>query len=57
MQKRGRKPKAVKKEREAIYADPTLLAWLREQAELQQCTVSEFICSVLEKAKEQEGNS
>ncbi len=55
MVKRGRKPKAIKKEREAIYAAPELLAWAREKAEEHKCTTSEFICSVLEKAKEQEG--
>ena len=55
MAERGRKPKANKKEREAIYVEPELLKWVRDQAESRQRTVSEFVCEVLQEKKEQEG--
>ena len=56
MAERGRKPKKNKKIREAIYVDPDLLEWINEKAEEKGYTNSEFICAILDKAKEQEGN-
>lgn len=39
----GRPPKEDKKIREAIYFEPDLLAWLKEKAEKQKCTVSVIV--------------
>ncbi|MEK3699381.1 MULTISPECIES: hypothetical protein [unclassified Paenibacillus] len=41
----GRPPKAEgeKKIREAIYFEPELLEWLREEADREKCTVSVIV--------------
>lgn len=39
----GRPPKKEKKIREAIYFEPALLSWLKEEAAKQKCTVSVIV--------------
>lgn len=57
MAKLGRPPKdeQEKKIRESIYFEPELLAWLRQKADAQKCTVSVVVNLLVEKQKEQEG--
>jgi len=45
------KPPAEKKVREAIYFEPHLLEWLREQAANQKVTVSVLVNQIVEKAR------
>lgn len=47
----GRPPKQDKKIREAIYFEPELLDWLREQADREKCTVSVIVNRLVDKAK------
>lgn len=50
----GRPPKEDKKIREAIYFEPDLLAWLKEKADKQKCTVSVLVNVMVEKEKSTE---
>lgn len=47
----GRPPKQDKKIREAIYFEPELLEWLREEAEKQKCTVSIIVNQIVDEKK------
>ncbi|MNP00795.1 hypothetical protein D3C76_925910 [compost metagenome] len=47
----GRPTKQDKKIREAIYFEPDLLEWLREQADKEKCTVSVIVNRIADKAK------
>lgn len=50
----GRPPKEEKKEREAIYFEPGLLAWLRAKAG-KHMTVSALVNMIVEKEMKKEG--
>jgi len=50
----GRPPKEDKKIREAIYFEPELLAWLKENAYRQKCTVSVVVNVLVEKERNAE---
>ena len=51
----GRPPKENKKVREAIYFEPELMEWLREEADKRKCTVSVLVNIIVEeKMKEDE---
>lgn len=50
----GRPPKEEKKEREAIYFEPRLLAWLRVKAG-KHMTVSALVNMIVEKEMKKEG--
>lgn len=52
MKKAGRPPKKNKKIREAIYFEPELLEWLKEQAENEKCTVSIYVNKIVAQVKE-----
>ncbi|PWW37420.1 MULTISPECIES: hypothetical protein [Paenibacillus] len=47
----GRPPKKEKKIREAIYFEPELIEWLREQADKQMCTVSVVVNQIVDAKK------
>lgn len=47
----GRPPKQDKKIREAIYFEPELLEWLREEAEKQKCTVSIIVNQIVDEKR------
>ncbi|MEC0110385.1 hypothetical protein P4H27_25785 [Paenibacillus taichungensis] len=47
----GRPPKKEKKIREAIYFEPELIEWLREEAEKQKCTVSVVVNQIVDAKK------
>lgn len=52
----GRPPKKEKKIREAIYFEPELIEWLREEAEKQKCTVSVVVNQIVDAKRTADSN-
>lgn len=49
---RPKKDESEKKIREAIYFEPELLEWLRQEANFKKCTVSIIVNQLVEEKKE-----